>query len=140
MTINIDTNELEWYGALSFFEEMDQLNYEEVAFGRGPWIRSERIVGIFAFYSSDRDIRTLETAKRYVGRPHTIGTFAYSYKEEEFKNLCKNMKIDFREKMDLKELINHIEKGKIITKIRKDNDNLCFIIDNSQSYQNLFVS
>ena len=96
------------YGKRDFFEHMLQEGYTRVAFGKGPQIDGERVVGMFVFYHPDGRVSTQETWKGDVSRLDPTKMRGYkqeTYKPKEFRNFVSKMRIGLSERKSLLDVV-----------------------------------
>jgi len=103
---------LNFYGDREVFEKREEEGYSQVNFGRGPWIKGERVVGMFAFYHPDGKISILMTPKHDISGEtiHGRRTEREFENEEEFKKFVEQWKIELAERSDLGKFLNKWEK------------------------------
>ncbi len=106
-----DFSYLSLYGFRGFFLKKQSEGFTEYAFGGGPWTGSYpneiRVVGMFACFSPDGKVTTLQTLKAYTEDFHTCrATREQNFTKEQFESFVKKYEITLGPNKSIQELLS----------------------------------
>ena len=97
---------LKVYGDKRVFLKMQAEGFTKVAFGKGPWIDDQRIVGGFYFFGPEGQVAGYETVKSrengFIRRGRSLETH---YDTAEFEKRKDDLKLDLSDRKELSDLL-----------------------------------
>ncbi len=96
------------YGTKPIFEKKLEEGFTKVAFGRGPWIDTFRILALFAFFYPDGRVETIETWKQRDSRhcSRRSSPKEKKYSAIQFKTYIAEHHVELMDRTEVSGIIN----------------------------------